>query len=142
MISPDSLRLERVVSAPPERVWEAWTTAEGLASWWWSHWPDTTYAVDLRIGGAYLIENPTHGVGVTGEFVSIDEPRSLEMTWVWLDDGDRGDVERVAVTFTPEGDTSTRVTVVHTGPWTTPEPAENYALGWNVTLDQLGARFS
>lgn len=142
MTSHDTLRMERVVAAPPADVWNAWTTEKGLASWWWRHWPDTTYAVELRVGGSYLIENTARGVGVTGEFVSIDEPRSLEMTWVWLDDGNRGDLERVTVTFTLEDAASTRISIVHTGPWTTAEPAENYALGWNFTLDQLQASFA
>jgi len=139
MTSPDTLRLERVVSAPPARVWKAWTTAEGLASWWWSHWPDTTYAVDLRVGGSYLIDAAAHGVGVTGEFEKLDEPHHIEMTWVWLDDGVRGDLEHVAVTFTAADDGRTRIEIVHTGPWRTPEPAESYAMGWNFTLDQLEA---
>jgi uncharacterized protein YndB with AHSA1/START domain len=139
MNRPDTLQLERVVSAPPAQVWSAWTTEEGLASWWWSHWNDTTYAVDLRPGGTYLIETPSQGIGVTGEFLRIDEPHALEMTWVWIDDGDRSEVERVAVAFTPEDAASTRISITHTGPWTTPEPAENYALGWNSTLDQLQA---
>lgn len=143
MTSPDTLRLERVVPASPSRVWEAWTTESGLASWWWSHWPDTTYAVDLRVGGSYLIDAAPQGVGVTGEFRRLDEPHRLEMTWVWLDHGERGDLEHVAVTFTPEdGAARTRITIVHSGPWTSSEPAENYAMGWNFTLDQLEVALS
>jgi uncharacterized protein YndB with AHSA1/START domain len=134
----DTLRLTRVVAATLARVWEAWTTEEGLASWWWSHLPDTTYSVDLRPGGSYRIEAPGPGFAVTGEYLRIEEPHQLEMTWVWLDHGQRGDLEQVAVTFIPEDDPSfTRIDIVHTGPWTTPEPAENYLLGWNFTLDQL-----
>lgn len=81
MTSPDTLYLERVVTAPRAQVWETWTTDQGLASWWWSHFQDTTYAVDLRPGGSYRIETA----------------------------------------------------------WTTTEPSENYAMGWNFTPDQLQA---
>lgn len=138
MTRHDTLRLHRVVAAPPARVWEAWTAEEGLASWWWHHLQDTTYAVDLRVGGDYRFEAASQGFGVTGEFLRIEEPHRLEMTWVWLDDGERGAIEKVVVTFTPEKHAaSTRIDLVHTGPWTTPEPADNYAIGWSSTLDQL-----
>lgn len=136
MSTPVDLRLERVVAASPERVWEAWTTATGLAGWWWSHWPGTRYSVDLVVGGGYLIEDGDHGVGVRGEYLEIEPPRRLVFTWVWLDDGRPGEVERVEVTFTPEGP-ATRVALVHTGPWATTEPAENYAQGWAFVLDAL-----
>lgn len=140
MTRHDTLRLHRVVSAPQAQVWQAWTTEEGLASWWWTHLEGTTYAVDLRVPGSYRIEAASHGIGVTGEFLRIQEPHRLEMTWVWLDDGTRGDLEEVVVTFTPEDDRSrTRIEIVHTGPWTTAEPAENYATGWQFVLDQLQA---
>ena len=139
MTDNGTLHVERVVAATQARVWEAWTSAEGLAAWWWSHWADTTYAVELRPGGTYLIESPSHGVGVTGEFVGIEEPERLEMTWVWLDDGEPGPVEHVSVTFTAQDSAHTRISIVHTGPWATPEPAENYTTGWSFTLDQLEA---
>lgn len=137
MTPHDTLTLHRVVAASPARVWEAWTTEDGLASWWWTHLEDTTYAVDLRVGGTYRLEAASQGIGVTGEFLRIEEPRRLEMTWVWLEEGEPGEVEKVTVTFTPEDDASTRIDLVHTGPWTTAEPAESYAQGWGFTLDQL-----
>jgi uncharacterized protein YndB with AHSA1/START domain len=44
--------LERMIAAPRERVWELWTTAEGIAAWWA---PDGFRAdvqqLDLREGG-------------------------------------------------------------------------------------------
>lgn len=27
-------RIERIVTAPPTRVWELWTTADGISKWW------------------------------------------------------------------------------------------------------------
>jgi uncharacterized protein YndB with AHSA1/START domain len=40
----DTLRLERTYDAPPERIWELWTTAAGIEQWWS---PDG-YATDVR----------------------------------------------------------------------------------------------
>jgi uncharacterized protein YndB with AHSA1/START domain len=131
------LRLERTYAASPDRVWRAWTTPEGLAAWWWTHWEDVTYAVDARVGGAYRILAAGAGIGVEGELVEVDEPHRLAFTWVWLEDGAPGPVERVEVTLTPTDAGGTHLALRHTGPWSTGEEAENYRLGWDGVLDAL-----
>jgi uncharacterized protein YndB with AHSA1/START domain len=48
----DATRLERTYDAPPETIWELWTTADGIERWWA---PDgfrtDVRALDLRPGG-------------------------------------------------------------------------------------------
>lgn len=140
-MTTDVLTMTRTFAADRDRVWRAWTTAEGLAAWWWDHLPGTTYAVDLRVGGAYRIEAVAAGFGVAGEFVEIDAPARLVLTWTWLDSGVAGDLERVEVTLV-EVAGGTRLDLRHTGPWTTPQPAEDYRTGWTSTLDSLEALFT
>lgn len=52
MQDQDSITLRRSLTVPPERVWELWTTPEGIGSWWA---PDGFRTVvdtlDLRAGG-------------------------------------------------------------------------------------------
>jgi uncharacterized protein YndB with AHSA1/START domain len=132
------LDIDKLVDASQDSVWDAWTTEAGLARWWWSGWSDTVYTVDLRVGGRYHIEAPDAGVAVHGEYVVVDAPNRLEMTWVWVDDDGEGPLERVRVEFTNE-DGRTRIRVRHVGPWTTPEPSENYRQGWEHVLAQLAA---
>jgi len=134
----NELHVDRLIAAPPDAVWAAWTTVEGLATWWWTGWDDTTYRVDLRVGGTYRIEAPRAGLSIHGEYLSIDAPHRLEMTWVWTDDDGPGPREHVVVTLDEESG-ETRVTVMHTGPWSTPEPAERYREGWAHVLDRLAA---
>src|SRR4051794_29474548 len=47
--------IERTYDAPPERIWELWTTAEGIERWWS---PDgfvtDVEELDLRPGGALV----------------------------------------------------------------------------------------
>lgn len=132
------LTLTRTLPADRDRVWHAWTTVEGLSTWWWSHLPGTTYDVDRRVGGAYRIEAVGAGFGVAGEVLEVEEPGRLVVSWTWLDDGVPGDVERVELAFTsvPDG---TRLDLRHSGPWTTPQPGEDYRTGWTQTLDSLTA---
>ena len=100
------------VAASPERAFAAFTSADELARWWWPHIPDTTYAFDARPGGSYAIRSATAGIGVEGEVVGLNPPRSLELTWRWLDDGKPEPQEPVTITFELDGD-GVRVIVGH-----------------------------
>lgn len=130
------ITVSQEVPAPIEDVFAAWTDAERLATWWWPMWPDTSYDVDARAGGAYAIRSATGGVGVHGVFVTIDPPRRLELTWVWEDDGVDGPEERVLVELAPQG-AGTLVSVRHT---TEAAGAEDFRQGWTHCLARLGGQ--
>jgi uncharacterized protein YndB with AHSA1/START domain len=108
----EDIVVEVRVAASPERAFAAFTSADELARWWWPHIPDTTYAFEARPGGSYAIRSATAGIGVEGEVVRLDPPRSLELTWRWLDDGKPEPQEPVTITFEPDGD-GARVIVGH-----------------------------
>lgn len=135
------LDLSRTFECTTETLWQAWTTEKGLAAWWWSSWPDTTYAVDGRVGGNYQISATTHGFAVHGEYLTWEPHSLLEFTWIWTENGNDGPREHVRVTFAPTASGSL-LTVTHTGPWSTPEPAENYQQGWEHVLNSLAASLS
>ena len=107
----DRLVAEQLVPADPTQVHAAFTSADALARWWWPHQPDTTYAVDGQTGGAYEIRSAAAGIGVRGNFVALDPPTSIRMTWIWLDDDREVEPEDVAIDFEPvAGGTLVRVT--------------------------------
>ena len=97
----------------PQRVWAAWTTADGLAAWWWPHLPDTAYVVDARRGGEYQIRSVQAGIGVRGTFERVDEPRQLVFSWVWITGTGEEPEDRVTVGFADLGNDTTRVVVAH-----------------------------
>lgn len=85
--------LERTVAAPPERVWELWTTPDGIGRWWA---PDgfrsDVTELDLRPGGilrytmtavapeqvAFLEQvGLPLATSSTKVFTEVDEPRRL-----------------------------------------------------------------
>jgi uncharacterized protein YndB with AHSA1/START domain len=52
-----SVRLSRVIPAPPEQVFEAWTSAELMRRWWGPRHVEAVSALaDARPGGAFSIE--------------------------------------------------------------------------------------
>jgi uncharacterized protein YndB with AHSA1/START domain len=133
-----SLDIVRMIEAPLERVWDAWTTEAGLASWWWSHWAGVTFDVDARVGGEYRIAAPEQGIVVSGTYLTVDAPERLSFTWLWTDDEGALPGEEVDVRFRRAGE-ATRIALSHTGPWPDSGPAESYRQGWEFVLDALAA---
>ncbi len=129
------LVLTQAVAADPAATFAAFTSADGLARWWWPHLPDTTYAVDARDGGSYDIRSEAAGIGVRGEFLELDEPRLIRMTWTWMDDGVGDAEEAVTLALAPNAD-GTLVTVTHA---LSPESGDGADLrqGWQDVLARL-----
>lgn len=49
-----SLVLERIFDAPPEKVWQAWSTPEILVQWWAPRpWSTPVCEMEMRAGGKF-----------------------------------------------------------------------------------------
>lgn len=95
---------ELFIAAAPERVYDAFTTREGLETWF-----VTRAEIDPRPGGTFnLWWQENH---VPGQIVALDPPRQMVFTW---DDGPQYGVTTCTVDFIPESD-GTRVRLIHTG---------------------------
>ncbi|WP_114905621.1 SRPBCC family protein [Ornithinimicrobium murale] len=122
------------VPAPPPQVYAAWLTPEGLSRWWWVTIGDTTYTVDGRVGGDYLVQSVAAGIGVRGTFRALREPDLIELTWVWLDGETAGPEELVRVDLA-EQDGGTLVTITHHV--AEADGVESYRQGWQHVLGNL-----
>ncbi len=76
------------------------------------------------------------GIGVHGEFIALDPPRRLELSWVWEDGTEDGAVEGVGIDLAPIP-AGTLVTVTHAV--VDPAGAESFRQGWTDCLQRLGA---
>lgn len=140
------VEIERTLPASPERVWEALTTREGLASWWWRHWDDVEIELD-RDRGSVRITAPQIATTLAFERLVVERPSRLAATWVWSEESGAAADEAIDLRLEPGGDAeqgdgsrgaaSTRLRVRHTGPWEEDSQPENYRRGWEFTLDQL-----
>jgi uncharacterized protein YndB with AHSA1/START domain len=121
-------RIERTISVaqPPEKVWAAITTAEGLGTWF-GH----KATVDLRVGGAAQVTwdgKDTHELRIE----RLEPPRVFGWTWA-IFGLPEDDPRRTYVEFTLEPDaTGTRLTVVETGFAQLPGDAHTIAYGGNA----------
>ncbi len=139
------LILTRLIDAPRERVWRAWTAQ--LARWWGPHGMTTTVlAMDLRPGGIFRTvmrapdgrEFPTQGV-----FLEIVAPSRIVFTDAFCP-GWEPDPEPffTAVTTFEAVDGKTRYTAraLH---WTAENRAKHEQMGfhqgWGESLDRLVA---
>jgi uncharacterized protein YndB with AHSA1/START domain len=134
-------RIERTVdlAAPPEKVWVALTTAEGLAAWF-----GNTATIDLRPGGSAQMKWIEEGHTANMRVERVEEPRVFGFTWhiYGLPDDDP---RRTYVEFTLEpAGAGTRLTVVETGFAQLSEDAHQTAFdgntgGWASELAELAA---
>jgi uncharacterized protein YndB with AHSA1/START domain len=136
MAFPDRIERTLRLNQPPERVWEALTTAEGLGTWFGNR-----AEVDLRVGGqAKLIWDS--GDTATLAIERLEPHRVFAYTWpiAGLPDSDP---RRTYVEFTLEPtDTGTTLTVVESGFAQLPDDEHrtvysDHDEGWTSELGEL-----
>ena len=106
---PDRIERTLEITHPPERVWQALTTAEGLGTWF-----GQSAEVDLRVGGKVKLTWNSGDVA-TLTIERLEPPRVFGYTWS-LYGVPEGDPRRTYVEFTlePTGG-GTTLTMVESG---------------------------
>jgi uncharacterized protein YndB with AHSA1/START domain len=137
---------EVVVAAAPEQVWQAWTTRDGITSFFA---PEAR--IEPRVGGLFEIHiNPYAEPGLRGaddmRFLALQPPRMLSFTWNAPPSLPEARAQRtvVIVRLHPVGERETRVTLHHTGWGDGGEWDKAYAYfdrAWGNVLANLKKRF-
>jgi uncharacterized protein YndB with AHSA1/START domain len=135
-----TLRLERIIPAPLERVFEAFMMPEQIAAWWGPEYctiPD--YSIDVRPGGKWrtVMKLPDgKQPEVSGVYRKIEKNKQIVFTWAWQqDDGTRGHETEVTVTFEPVGK-HTKLTLVQ-ALFVEEVHRDNHNKGWESTFNSL-----
>jgi uncharacterized protein YndB with AHSA1/START domain len=131
-------RVERVLPAAPDVVFDQWLDPDALTDWMCprpARVVDVT--VDARIGGALRMDVDDSGTSVliSGQFLAIERPRLLRFTWSNSNWADPSVVSVVAVAFAPHGAGETLMSIEHSL-----LPATEFGSfqrGWAATADQL-----
>jgi uncharacterized protein YndB with AHSA1/START domain len=141
MIEPPGyvVRIERSFEAPPEAVFDAWTSPEVMRRWFHvgPDWETPEAEVDLRVGGKVrvVMRQPDGAeVEASGEYTEIDRPHRLAMTWTFSDDPSNQQ-QLIELSFS-ESDGSTTVVMINSG-IATDERRDAQHWGWDGCFDQL-----
>jgi uncharacterized protein YndB with AHSA1/START domain len=141
-----SLTIVRRIAARPSIVFDALTTAEGIADWWRAdEGPVVAAQSDVRVGGGYLVrfrmmDGQEHEA--RGEYLEIVRPERVVMSFRWVFGGEPleiGNVSRVEMALRPIDD-DTELTFTHADLKDLAEAS--HEKGWCAALDKLVRRFA
>ena len=138
-MNSNTVRLHRVLRAPPERIYRAFVDAGALAKWLPPHgYFATVHHLDARVGGTYrmsfthLDSGQSHAFG--GEYLELEPGRRIRHIDRFDDPGLPGQMTvTVALVKVANG---TDVTIEQEG---IPEaiPVEDCYVGWQQSLQLL-----
>jgi uncharacterized protein YndB with AHSA1/START domain len=136
---PGTVRLHRVLSAPPGRVFKAFTDAEAMVKWLPPNgFTGKVHSIDAKVGGKYRMSftnfssGKSHSFG--GEYLEIVPGEKLRYVDRFEDPNLPGAME-VSITF-KKVSVGTELQIVQTG---IPDviPVEACYLGWQESLTLL-----
>lgn len=147
------ITLTRVIDAPRERVWQAWTDERQVQQWWAPNgFTNPTCTVDARIGGElYIVMQAGEGMGhmsnmkapMKGIFTEVVEPERLVFTNMALDENGNTLLEGTTTATFEEADGGKTKLTVHTGAAGSGTGVEQMLggmeQGWDEQLDKLVA---
>jgi uncharacterized protein YndB with AHSA1/START domain len=138
-----SLTLVRRIKARPSVVFDAVTTAEGIAHWWGPDaGPVLIAEADPRKGGRYRVrfrklDGSEHEC--SGEYLDVVWPERLVMSWRWKGGEEDPNESRLEIALrpVPEG---TEMTITHSL-LNDDQTRSSHTDGWTGALDKLEALF-
>ncbi|HTF53996.1 MAG TPA: SRPBCC domain-containing protein [Pseudonocardia sp.] len=130
------VRVERVLPASPEAVFDAWTSPASLRAWMSPDPLSVSEAeCDARVGGAFRIVmiDDAGAIEHTGRYLELDRPHRLAFTWRSAATGSIDTQVTVDLTDTPAG---THMVITH-GALPTQEMRESHHHGWSGVAAKL-----
>lgn len=133
------LRMERLLPAPPERVYAAWTRPELLARWFGPEGSTVEdVSLDAQVGGAWRIalRAPDGAVHVAeGRFKTLEPPERILTSWLWEHDDPELHETELEIRLAPEGE-GTRLVLLHQR-FADQGRHDRHEHGWAGSLDRL-----
>lgn len=139
-MSVPEIRVERRLSASPERVFDAWLDPVWIGRFMFgSHLREeqvVSLTNDSRVGGAFHYKVTRGGTEIdhTGTYREIDRPRLLAFTWGV--DAEQGDLSVVTISFAADGD-GCLLTLTHALHPDWADYAERTQAGWTKIVGDL-----
>jgi uncharacterized protein YndB with AHSA1/START domain len=137
------LTLVRRIAARPSIVFDALTTADGIAHWWGPDaGPVLIAETDVHVGGRFrvrfrMLDGSEHES--RGEYLEVRSPARLVMSWRWVCGEEDPNESRLEIDLRPipEG---TELTLTHSALFSE-ETRRSHEQGWSGALDKLVRHF-
>ena len=140
LATPSKLVMRRTFKAPAQKVFDLWTSAEGMRQFFFP--PNSKVIkldVDFRVGGAYSItfqKSDGEVLTVSGVYREIDAPSRFVCTWTWEEDSPDDVVETLlTLDFKGRGN-ETDLVLTHEN-LRSVESRDGHAAGWGAILDKI-----
>jgi uncharacterized protein YndB with AHSA1/START domain len=135
-----SLKIKRIIKAPRERVYAAWTDPAQLRQWFGPKNVQTRNIVaDARVGGDFrwdLISPEGEKMTISGKYRQLQPDRKIVFTWQFENDEDWKNRESVVTVELSDCDGGTEVRLTHEQ-LPSEESRESHTEGWKSVLDKL-----
>jgi uncharacterized protein YndB with AHSA1/START domain len=139
------LEISRVINAPRDRVYAAWTDPAQLRQWFGPENVQTRKLVaDARVGGEFrwdLINSEGEEMTMRGEFRELHPGKKVVFTWQWENDEVWENHISVVTVELSDRDGGTELRLIHEQ-LPNEQSRDGHNAGWNSALDKLEKFFS
>jgi len=140
-----SLEIKRLIKAPRERVYAAWTDPAQMKQWFGPENVQTRDLIaDARVGGTFRwdLTNPEgEEMTMRGEYRELQPGKKIVFTWQWADDEDWENHVSIVTVELADADGGTELRLTHEQ-LPNEESRDGHTRGWESALDKLERLFS
>jgi uncharacterized protein YndB with AHSA1/START domain len=140
MKTEQSLEIRRVIKAPRDRVYAAWTDPEQLRQWFGPENVRTRKLVaETRVGGKFrwdLTSPEGEEMTVEGEYRDLQPGKKIVFTWQWQDDEAWQHHNSIVTLELSDAPGGTELRLLHQD-LPSEESRDRHTEGWNSLLNEL-----
>ena len=140
-----SLEIKRLIRAPRDRVYAAWTDPAQLKRWFGPEKVQTRELIaDARVGGKFrwdLINSEGEEMTCRGEYRELQPDKKIVFSWQWEDDEDWENHISIVTVELSDREGGTELRLIHEN-LPNEQSRDGHAGGWNSALDKLEKFFS
>lgn len=135
-----SLEIKRLIKAPRDRVYAAWTDPEQLKQWFGPENVRTRNLVaETRVGGKFrwdLTSPEGEEMTVEGKYCELQPGRKIVFTWRWQDDEAWENNDSIVTIELSDAAGGTELRLLHEQ-LPSEQSRDNHNEGWNSLLNKL-----
>jgi uncharacterized protein YndB with AHSA1/START domain len=140
-----SLEIKRLIKAPRDRVYAAWTDPAQMKLWFGPENVQTRdLTADARVGGEFrwdLTNSEGEKMTMRGEYRELQPNKKIVFTWQWQDDEDWENRASIVTVELDDANGGTELRLIHEQ-LPNEDSRDGHTQGWNSALDKLEKFFS